>query len=365
MIDATNDRHLWAENYDRELRDIFATQSDIARRVADALQTRISGGGAVRAGPTQDVEAYTLYLRAMQLYHIDIRSNITEAVELFQEAISRDSTFARAYSGLALALNWSALYGDYSENVRKAQVAAQKALELEPDLAEAHAALALAYQQMDRDEDAISESKNAIRINPNYADPYVTLGMTYASVGKLEDGLEALQKGYSLNPLHLPLSWNLASLLQLTGRERGAFEVIERARISHPESFWAYCMIIEFYLLKGDFVKAQEALDAGLKVNPGERYLLMNQGRLYAMTGRRKEAENSLLVISKVDDIPRGWGQVFIHAALGNLDEAFDALMKQAENHSWFWLMKSSPYFEEMRKDPRFAEFCKKAGLPP
>jgi adenylate cyclase len=365
MIDATNDRHLWAENYDRELQDIFATQSDIARRVADAFQTRISGGVTARAGPTQDVEAYTLYLRAMQLCHMEFRSNIAEAVKLFQEAISRDSTFAQAYAGLAFALNQAAIYGDYAENVKKAEVAAQKAIELEPDLAEAHAALAEAYQQMDRHEEAIAEAKKAIQINPNYADPYLTLGMIYACIGKLEDGLEALQKGYSLNPLHLPLSWGLAQLLQLIGREREAFEVIERARTSHPGSFWVYFMMSEFYLLKGDFVKAQEALDSGLGTSPGEPYLLMNQGRLYAMAGRRKDAENSLQIISKMGDVPRGWGQVFIHGALGNMDEAFDALMKQAENHSWYWSIKSLPYFEGMRKDPRFAEFCKKVGLPP
>jgi adenylate cyclase len=364
MIDATNDRHVWAESYDRELQDVFATQSDIARKVADALQAGVSHGKPARLESTPDLEAYTLYLRAMRLYHEAADLTMAPAIKLFQDAISKDPAFGRAYAGLAFALSWAAVRKNYSETVGRAEIAAKKALELEPDSAEAHAALAFVDGQLDRTDEAIVEAREATQINPNYAEPYFILGMEYAAIGRLGNAADASQISYRLNPLDLATSVCLATLLQLTSREPEALEVIERTKSTYPKSFWPYHSMFEFYLLRQDYAKAQEVLTEGLEINPDEEFLLMDQGRLYAMTGRRREAEDFLRVISKMEGAPRNWGQLFIHAALGNMDEAFEELMKEAGDHSWHWLMKSLPYFEEMRKDPRFAEFCKKVGLP-
>jgi adenylate cyclase len=136
MIDAVRDRHLWAESYDRELEDVFAIQSDIARRVADALQSRMPRNRPSMVEPTRDVEAYTMYLRAMQLHHENTEVSLREAVALFEKAISRDPAFARAYAGLAHALcGLTVGYEDYTAYVKKAEAAARKSLELEPDSA--------------------------------------------------------------------------------------------------------------------------------------------------------------------------------------------------------------------------------------
>jgi len=364
MIDAANDRHIWAESYDRELQDVFATQRDIARKVTDALQAGVSEGKLSRMESTPNLEAYTLYLRAMRLYHEAPDLTTTPAIKMFQDAISKDPTFARAYAGLALALSWAAVRADYAANLRRSEAAAQRALELGPNSAEAHAAMALVDGQLDRFDEAIAEAEEAIKINPSYAEPYFTLGLEYGAIGRLEDSLDAFQVSYRLNPLDVPTSSAFATLLQLTGKERDAIDVIERMKAAFPKSFWPYHSMFEFHLLRMDFLKAQEALNEGLAISPSEDFLLMDQGWLYAITGRRKEAEDSLRILSKMAGPAGGWGQLFIHAALGNMDEAFEQLMKQAGDHSWHWLMKSLPYFEDMRKDPRFAEFCKKVGLP-
>jgi tetratricopeptide (TPR) repeat protein len=120
-------------------------------------------------------------------------------------------------------------------------------------------------------------------------------------------------------------------------------------------------------LIKRDFAKAQEMLDTGLGFGPDQAELLADQGVLYAYTNKRREAEELMEAITtnrKISEDGKRIGLLYIHAALGNLDEAFAILMKQAETHAWPTLIKSEPVFEQIRKDPRFSDFCRKVGLP-
>ena len=107
-------------------------------------------------------------------------------------------------------------------------------------------------------------------------------------------------------------------------------------------------------------------LNTGFQISPSEPLLLLDQGILHAFTGKRKEAEDMLkAIMTNERESVRLFGQLFIHAALGNLDQAFEALARQTETHAWPTLIKSLPVFDGLRKDPRFAEFCLKMGLPP
>jgi Flp pilus assembly protein TadD len=123
--------------------------------------------------------------------------------------------------------------------------------------------------------------------------------------------------------------------------------------------------LAESHMMKEDFVKAQELLTKGLQLNPTEPLLRLNQGLLYALTGRKSKAEESMreLMTDKAETV-RLYAQLFINAALGNLDEAFKALMRQTDTHSWPYLVGSLPVFSELRKDPRYAQFSAKVGLP-
>ena len=177
MIDAVRDRHLWSNSYDRELQDIFAIQTDIARNVSEALQARMrkNGPGAVEAA--RDIEAYTMYLRAMQLYHENTESSLREAVALFEKAIVKDKSFQPAYTGLAYALSGLAVgYEDFTASTKKAETAARKALELGPESPEALVAMAHVHLFMDKFEEAASEAEKAIKINPNLSEAYRSLG---------------------------------------------------------------------------------------------------------------------------------------------------------------------------------------------
>jgi hypothetical protein len=118
-------------------------------------------------------------------------------------------------------------------------------------------------------------------------------------------------------------------------------------------------------MLKRDYVKAQESLDVVQRIDPKEPNLAIIQGVLYALTNRREDAEKQLSIVKSYKESFRLSGELSIQNALGNYDEAFKALMRQAETHSWDHLIRFDPLYEGLRKDPRFSEFCKKVGLPP
>ena len=367
MIDAVKDRHLWAESYDRELDDIFSIQTDIARRVADGLQSRIPENRISAIEPTKDVGAYTMYLRAMQLHHENTEVSLREAVALFEKAISRDPHFVRAYAGLAYALcGLTVGYEDYAAFVEKAEAAARKALELEPNSAEALVASAYVHTFMDKFDEVISESEKAIRINPNLSEAYRSLGWIYSSMGKLEIGVNYLQRAYKLDPLSFRPGSEVSLIYQLAGKEREALDLLKTLKDLYPRNHRVYARWAEFYMIKQDFVHAQEMVSKGLQISPSDIDLLTDQGLLHAFTDRRGEAEQILWKIeTDATEASRLQGQVFIQAALGNLDGAFKALWRLAEIHAWPPLIKSLPVFDKMRSDPRFAAFCLKVGLPP
>jgi serine/threonine-protein kinase len=366
LVDARTEEHLWASTYDKELDDIFAIQSDIASRVAGSIST-----GVFQSAPRKDThnaEAYTFYIRGMQLYHEDTEPSLREAISCFDRAISMDPAFARAYAGLSQA--WSTLamagYEQFSVIEEKSEVEALKALELRPDLAEAHSAMARVDMHLDRFDESIVEARKAIEINPNLAEAHHTLGMVQSTMGRLDLGLDSTRMAYELDPLSMRAATLYAILSDISGKESEGLKVLERMIELNPRNARAYAGLADHYMLKNDFPKAQATLDKGFQINPGEHMLMMDQAILYAVTGRRREAEESLkeLEADKVESA-RLMGSLFINAALGNVDAAFVALDRQAELHSWEYLIKSHPLFEGLRRDPRFPEFCRKVGLKP
>ena len=365
LINVNTESHLWAENYDRDLDDIFEVQSSVAEHVASALKLKLLDEDRERIESSGDIEAYTMYLRAIRLYHEDTESSCREAISLFNEAISKDPKFVRAYVGLANA--WIGMTGpaEFAACVNRAEAVARKALELGPELAEAHTAMARVYEALDRFDDSRVEMEKAIRISPNLADVNRLLGWSYAVFGRFDEAIICLRKAYALNPLDAVPASYLIMGLRVAGKVDEALDVAEGLKRLHRRNPLLYVRSAHCYLQKKEFAKAMNETDTGLRYNPDHPWLRTTRGVTYALSGRKENAIIELRnLMTDGTESNRMYARVWIGTALGDYDEAFKALMRQAEIHSWWGLIKFDPLFEGLRKDPRFAEFCKKVGLP-
>jgi len=366
LINANTEGHLWAENYDKNLDDIFDVQSSVAENVAGALKLRLLNQDEEKS--TANLDAYTLYLRGMQLYHEGAEANLREAVALFEEALSKDPTFVRAYAGLAHAWRLLASHGDYTASLDRAEAAALKALELGPESAEAHGAMAAVCMGKDSFERARYEMERAIQLNPNLSQGYRALGEINCTFGRFDDGLAYFQRAYALDPLSLGLGLVYCNSLRGGGKVDEAMDILGRLKALHPRNPAVYDFLAVCYFHNVDFDRASEAIEAGLRISPGNADLRIDRGCLHAIQGKRSQAEEELRELMKEKgDTARANAQFFIRAALGDVDEAFEALWRQAELHAWYYLIKfdSIRFLQEFRKDPRFSEFCLKVGLPP
>jgi adenylate cyclase len=364
LIDPRNEEHLWASNYDRELNDVFAIQSDVASKVSDSLSAGFFSG--FKRADTKNIEAYTLYLRAMQLYHTGTETSLNDSISLFKRAISIEPNFVRAYAGLAHALVSVVEMNDDAEIISKeAKPAALKALELGPDFAESHAAMSMIAAAEDRFGESIIEASKAIEINPNLAEAYSSLGLAQIAVDTIENSLVSYRKAYELDPLSFTNGENFATIAMTAGEKELALEVLMRMKELNPENPATYIGLARYYIRDKNFVKAQEAIDQAKKLDPDGSGSRLGQGMLYAVSGRRKEAEDILHdIMERENEDTKLFAQFMINSILGNLDESFEALMKQAERHTWFFMIRFHPWFEPLRKDPRYQEFCKKVGIP-
>jgi len=366
LINANTEGHLWAQNYDRNLEDIFEVQSSVAENVTGALKLRLIDEDRERVQLTADMEAYTMYLRATQLRHEGTETSCREAIALFKEAISKDPTFVRAYSGLARAWIGMEYWAEFTTCASRAEAAARKALELGPESAEAHTAMALVHGAMDRFEEERFELERAIRINQNLAEANLWLGWQNAVFGRFDEAIKYYRKARSLDPLDPEPANQLVRVLRVSGRVDEALDVVNELKELYRSEDMVYIHLSMCYLQERDFAKALGAIDVGLRFNPNDYWLKVARGVTNAMAGRREEATDELRNLMTAEaESQRQIAQVWIRAALGDLDEAFVALMRAAELHSWDGLIKFDPLYEKLWKDPRFAEFCKKVGLPP
>jgi TolB-like protein/Flp pilus assembly protein TadD len=365
LIDAASERHLWAESFDRNLKDIFAVQGEVAEKVSQSLTRGVFM--PEQRKDTDNVEAYTMYLRAMQLLHqIEFEPNLREAIALLEGAVSKDSGFVRAYAGLAQAWSSMGFYSNPAEAVGKAEAAAHKAVELGPEWAEAHAAMSKVCSLSDRFEEALTEAGRAVSLNPNLSEAHMSLGHRHLTMGRLEEATECFAKAYELDPLSFEAVGFLAGTLELAGRFDKAWNLLERLKALYPSDPNTWECLAFWGMFKKDFAEAQEALDVEERISPGNIWHTIHQGTLYALINRREDAMKRLSLVQAYDNRSvRLMGELLIQNALGNYDEAFRVLMTQAGTHDWYGVIKSDPLFAELRKDPRFAEFCKKVGIPP
>ncbi len=258
LIDAETDEHLWAEIYDRQLtaENLFVIQSEVSNAIAKALQATLSPEEQKRinAVPTQNLEAYEAYLLGRQKWTARTATSTAESVALFQKAVDLDPDFAQAYAGLGDAYRHQVVYGGLpgSEMYPKAERAILKALELDDQSGEAWAALGGLKGQIGEPSASEDALRHAIELNPNYSAAYNWLGLALNGRGKFEEALEAFRKGLEVDPLSAVLHINIADASGSLGRFDEMHAGFQRLIEISPDTFFAYSAMAQYhYLVRG------------------------------------------------------------------------------------------------------------------
>jgi len=296
LINANNDEHIWAEDYDRDLTDVFAIQTDLAQKIASALQAKLSPNEKARLDqrPTQNPDAYLLFVQAHDYANRPdmFRDTSLKAEQLFEQATKLDPNFAAAFAGLSMVESW--MYHSFDPlpaRREKARTAANEALRLQPDLPEAHLALGFSYYYGDRDyERALAEFEIAKRGLPNEAQAYMAIGAIQRRQGRWVESTANLEKAAELDPKNSSVLLNLGFNYMATRNFEAADKIFDRGIEAAPESFGSRALKSALAIRwKGDFSVAEKELAS---VPPGvDPQGLVTLGRAEVLTLQRKFKE--------------------------------------------------------------------------
>ena len=273
LIDATSDYHLWAERYDRELRDIFELQDEVTQKIVSALAVKLTAAEQqrLRRPPTENLEAYDCYLRGLEYYFQRSQEANLQARELFEQAIQLDPQFATAYAYLGrtylteLAFQWS----QDSDRLERVFALGQQAVALDDSQPTAHETLAYAYIGKKQHAEAVAEARKAIELDPNSADAHATLGEVLSFAGQAEDGLRSIEQAMRLNPRY-PVSylWIFGYASYLMGRTHEALAIAKRILTRNPDHLTAHVLLTVIYSELDRLEEARAEAAEILRISP-------------------------------------------------------------------------------------------------
>jgi adenylate cyclase len=370
LIDVESEGHVWARSYDRELVDVFAVQSEVARQVAGALRVELRPGEVARleARPVVKPESYLACLKGRTLLNRDTkRATLEAAKERFQAAISLDEGNAAAYSGLAdtvTRLGWwhRDLPPEESEQVTRRLVA--RAIELDPNLAEAHQSLGLVLWRNDLVA-AEKEVRLAISLNPSYSQAHNTLANMLQDGNRPEEALVEFSLAEEADPAWILNLYHMAHLLIWLGRLDEAHAKIQRIDALDPADLGYRATRAEYYLARSDLEQARKELELAERLTDEPRDKMLWRALSLAWAGERDQARSILKNNESLPARPTRAADVArIYAELGDLDECFrwlDTAYSTVTLPLQPWRL--NPRLERVRRDPRFQELLKKRNL--
>jgi tetratricopeptide (TPR) repeat protein len=370
LVDAGELSQLWGDQYDRKFGEILAVQEDIARQVSDKLHLRPTDAQQKQLGkrPTQNTEAYQLYLRGRYEWNRRTADRLKTANDYFRQAIEKDPGYGLAYGGLAQSY---ALYNFYNvekaaEACPKAKDAAARALQIDSSLVEPHVALGWIKLSCDWDwPGSESEFKRALQINPHDG----TLAGFHAAylkaVGRLGDSVVESKRGFDLDPLSLNLGAVYGRDLYFAGRYDESLTQIRKTLDIDLTFIDARMYLGWIYEQKRMYAEAIENLQEAVKVSGGDPRCISSLGHVYAISGRKNLAEAELARLKASQRYVGPYEIAVVYAGLGNKDEAFRWL-EAAYREKYFWILwvRIDPRLEGLHGDQRFADLVRRMGLP-
>jgi serine/threonine protein kinase/tetratricopeptide (TPR) repeat protein len=372
LIHAPSDTHLWAESYQRDLRDVLTLQDEVARDIANKIkirltpveQARLSGSGPV------DPQAYQSYLEGRYYWNLRTEEGLNKGIAYFRDAIEKDPRYALAYAGLAQSYITLEGYGIISgkEAYPLAKAAALKACRLDEGLAEAHTALAVATARYDSDPVAAeNEFKRAIELSPSYATAHQWYAEEVLSPsGRYGEAITEMKRALELDPLSLAINTWLGAIFLWAGESDEAIAQLQKTIEMDRNLPIAHLWLGRAYLGKKMSKEAIDQFQSAVTLSGGNPLYLASLGYGYAMSRRRTEAVKILTELKQLSArryVPP-YEAAALCAGLGRKDQAFQWLRKASEEFSsGLWRVKFDPAFDGLRSDPRYADLLRRSSL--
>jgi adenylate cyclase len=373
LINALNDAHLWADTYDRQLTDIFAVESEIAKMIAETLQAKLTGSekAMIAAQPTNDTTAYELYHKGRSLWEKRSGDNLPKAIAFYEQAIAHDPKYALAYAGLANSYVLLPLYFSVPQRdaMAKAREAALKALQIDPNLAEAHNALGKILNFDDLDlAGAEREFQRAIELQPNNATAHQWYGNgPLDSLGRFDEAIAETKRAVELDPLSTIINTDRAYPLYYAHRYDEAMTQAKKTVELDPGFFYSRQILGMILQAKGDLPGAVAEFEKARQLSGDPLHLALLAVAKTKM-GDKNIAQQALAEIDKVNQNRQGlaYDRALVCLAIGNKDEALRWLEqgyadRDGANLSW---INVELMLDPLRGEPRFEALVQKVIAP-
>jgi TolB-like protein/Tfp pilus assembly protein PilF len=372
LIDAATDRHVWADNYERDVRDVLALQRDVARAIAGEIRARLSEPEQRRLASPRPVnpKAHEAYLRGRAEANKFTEPALRRAIAFYEQAISVDAGYALAHAGLAEA--YATLGGvlgfvSPTEYFPKARAAAERALALDATLGDAHAVLATVRLKFDWDwNGAAQEFERVFELNPSLAEAHQEHGTYLEALRRFDEAVAARKRARELDPLSAQRTADVGYPLYYAGRYAEAIEYYRAALDLDQNFFWSHAWIGQARIEQRMYAEAIDEIQAALRISRGNTRVLATLGYAYAMAGQRPRAQQA---VAELQTRSKGtyvspYFLAVISAGLGDRAAALDYLEKALqERQPYLVLLDVEPVFSKLRDDPRFQTLLQRIGL--
>jgi serine/threonine protein kinase/tetratricopeptide (TPR) repeat protein len=372
LVDATNGAELWGEKFDRPVADVSTIEEQIANDISDGLRLRLSGEEKklLTRDSTRNSEAYQLYLNGRFHWNKRTEEELNKSIEYFRQSIEKDPKYALAYVGLGDAYLVLPEYGSMARSVAEPQSkeALTKALEIDPDLAEVHASLAMMKENFEWDwAGAEKEFRRAAELNSNYPTSHHWYALFLCEMRRNDDAIKEGRLAQALDPLSPIINTMLGLTLLTGGQYDAAVAQWKRTLELDPKFPEAHFWLAKAYARKGQY---PEALDEAQKAASGSgrapRYVAV-QGEVLAAAGKKAEARKIIdeLLRSSQSGHVSPYHIAGVYSTLGERDQTFALLEKgyQERDDQIVWMV-IDPAFDSLRSDPRYTDLLRRIGLP-
>jgi TolB-like protein/class 3 adenylate cyclase/Tfp pilus assembly protein PilF len=371
LIDGKTDKHIWAKEFNQELKGILALFSDVAKQIAGEIKIKLTPQDNERLVSSQEINprAYEFFLLGRHYWNQRTLQSYKQSIDYYKKALEFDSVYAIAYAALAEGYTFLAEQGGMTQKEARllAGNAIQNALRINENLAEAHAAKGLweLYNEWDW-LDAEKSFKRAIELNPGYAITYQYYGRMLGYIGRFDEAMVLIEKAKELDPLSPVISAYTGQVYLFSKQYNKADEVLQQALKVHPNHALILHNIGELYLAQGRNTDAINPLKISAEKSVSVHYQAI-LGYAYALANRKDEAREILnkFLNQPAAGFTSGFNLAVIYAALGEKELALNQLEQGYEQHDvWMKELKAWPWFETLKTEPRYKDLIKRMNFP-